>query len=442
MPAIINNAFRLFQTQNYLESFSETSPDIMYLFLGKASGWSGTSEGEYSGTGSDSSPPTPVDAAVTDYFNHSDMIGIKRINVADMSRVIRRVNWTTATVYVQWDPLQDSIQDLDFYVYTTGNNIYKCISNNGGAASTVMPTGTSTGILTTGDGYSWKYMYTASAARRIKWETINWIPVETLGSDDGSDQWDVQTAAVDGTIDRIGVTAGGSGYTTPVISGITEANPAVVTATGHGITNGTIVHIKDVVGMTEVNDLNFTITYIDANSFSIGVNSTGYTTYGSAGTINPAVSVTDADGSSATGTVTLSAGAVSAVTVSNVGSGYREQAVVTISDVGGSGATAKPFTSPINGHGSDAVTELGGYYVMLYSILAGDIGSGDIPVGDDFRKVGIIRNPEASAAPCTLDNYSGAEVDDDTGQILYVENRTPILRATGQTETVHIIISF
>ena len=43
-------------------------------------------------------------------------------------------------------------------------NVYKCLDNNGGAASTVEPTGTSTSILSTGDGYKWKYMYTLSAS--------------------------------------------------------------------------------------------------------------------------------------------------------------------------------------------------------------------------------------------------------------------------------------
>ena len=39
----------------------------------------------------------------------------------------------------------------------------KYLDNNGNATSTVgNSTGTSTSILTTGDGYKWKYMYTLS----------------------------------------------------------------------------------------------------------------------------------------------------------------------------------------------------------------------------------------------------------------------------------------
>ena len=47
-------------------------------------------------------------------------------------------------------------------------NVYKCLDNNGNAASTVEPTGTSSSILTTGDGYKWKYMYTLSATQQDK----------------------------------------------------------------------------------------------------------------------------------------------------------------------------------------------------------------------------------------------------------------------------------
>ncbi|RPI54219.1 MAG: hypothetical protein EHM49_03435, partial [Deltaproteobacteria bacterium] len=68
------------------------------------------------------------------------------------------------------------------------------------------------------------------------------------------------------------------------ITGITQANPGVVTCTGHGFETGDQVYIQSVAGMVEVNAATFTITAIDANSFSIGVNTTTYTPYTSAGT--------------------------------------------------------------------------------------------------------------------------------------------------------------
>ena len=43
------------------------------------------------------------------------------------------------------------------------------------------------------------------------------------------------------------------------ITGITQANPAVVTSSSHGYSNGDEVYITGVVGMTEVNGKNFKV---------------------------------------------------------------------------------------------------------------------------------------------------------------------------------------
>lgn len=73
-----------------------------------------------------------------------------------------------------------------------------------------------------------------------------------------------------------------------VITGITQANPAVVTSVAHGYSTGDVVIINTVVGMTQVNNsttgLVFTITKLTADTFSLnGVNSTGFTAWSSAG---------------------------------------------------------------------------------------------------------------------------------------------------------------
>ena len=69
------------------------------------------------------------------------------------------------------------------------------------------------------------------------------------------------------------------------ITGITQANPAVVTSNSHGFTNGDEVEISGVVGMTQVNGKRFTVAGVTTNTFQLsGINSTGFTAYGSAGT--------------------------------------------------------------------------------------------------------------------------------------------------------------
>ena len=68
------------------------------------------------------------------------------------------------------------------------------------------------------------------------------------------------------------------------ISAITKANPAVVTATSHGYSNGDHVWINNVVGMTEVNGRRYTVANKTTNTFQLsGVDSSSYTTYSSGG---------------------------------------------------------------------------------------------------------------------------------------------------------------
>ena len=70
------------------------------------------------------------------------------------------------------------------------------------------------------------------------------------------------------------------------ISGISKANPAVVTSNGHGFQNGDVVYITGVKGMEEVNDRTFTVANRTANTFQLsGEKSSKYDKYKSGGTI-------------------------------------------------------------------------------------------------------------------------------------------------------------
>ena len=76
------------------------------------------------------------------------------------------------------------------------------------------------------------------------------------------------------------------------ISGITQANPAVVTATSHGYSNGDEVLISGVSGMTEVNGKRFLVADKTTNTFElqdkdgVDINSTSFTAYASGGVSN------------------------------------------------------------------------------------------------------------------------------------------------------------
>ena len=75
---------------------------------------------------------------------------------------------------------------------------------------------------------------------------------------------------------------------TMLISTITQANPGVVgTVLNHGYANGQVVTFSGVGGMTALNTGSYTVTVIDQQHFSIGVNTTGYGAYTSGGQVLP-----------------------------------------------------------------------------------------------------------------------------------------------------------
>lgn len=73
------------------------------------------------------------------------------------------------------------------------------------------------------------------------------------------------------------------------ILGITQANPAVVSSTAHGYTDGDVVKIENVSGMQQVNDRAFIVagatgSPLAPNSFQLkSINSTNYTAFVSSG---------------------------------------------------------------------------------------------------------------------------------------------------------------
>ena len=114
------------------------------------------------------------------------------------------------------------------------------------------------------------------------------------------------------------------------------------------------------------------------------------------------------DGSSGTATVTVSGNAVTAVTITNPGSGYTF-ASIKASEIGNvSGADIDFIISPEGGHATDVVKELGGFYVMMNVNLTQVEGSGDFNTSNDFRRIVLMRNPtdsttSATATASTLD---------------------------------------
>ena len=445
MPAIITNAFRTYNADNFITAFGTNK---MYLMIGKASPWSGADLRQYTGSPTDTALPTPIDTTVAPFVHHNDMIAAKLINTSDVSHVIKRTDWTSGTVYTEYHHLQDDQIDQTFFVMTDQYNVYKCISNYGGAQSTIKPTGQTSGIVDTSDNYRWKFMFEVQQSEVLKYVTTDWIPVKYLTSDDGTAQWDVQQAAVDGALDHIDVTTGGTGYVnthtgTAQGGSATTIQLAATASATNDIYNGMTVYISSGTGDGQIKVIT---DYVGATKTATV--STWATNPGANSVYEVMPLVTISHGSetpvpTTTATARCSSvvgGVIKKIAMTNIGAGYR-YATATLTLGGGSGAVIEPRISPKNGHGKNAKTELGGAYVMMNVRLVGTEG-GDFTVGDDFRKVILIANPLASGSAATLSTYSGTELDDDSGEMIYVEYRAPINRASDQTEDVKLVVEF
>lgn len=81
------------------------------------------------------------------------------------------------------------------------------------------------------------------------------------------------------------VAVGTATAATKAITGITAANPPVVSIATHGYANGAIVYLDSIVGMTQLNKRAFVVANQTSGTFELkGVDATGYTAYASGGT--------------------------------------------------------------------------------------------------------------------------------------------------------------
>lgn len=261
MSALITDQFRIFLSKQFISSFdtqnvTEDKLNSLYVFVGRPQNWEDS-------TGGDSSPPDPVDSFESYSDIYDDMIAMKRILPTDILPVIRRINWippeqTTGGLGFTYDMYRHdysiynpsssgatSLYDADFYVVNSQYQVFKCIYNGtspsdpNGKPSTIEPTGTSNSIITTSDGYRWKYMYTLTVDQIIRFLSKDYLPVVQDES--------VSANTTSGEIDTILIINSGSGYN----NGVYENIP--VNGDGKG---GRVTIVIDGGRLTQINVLN------------------------------------------------------------------------------------------------------------------------------------------------------------------------------------------
>ena len=345
MSAIITEKFRQHNATQFFESFSESSKSLYYLFIGKATAFTTATT-----TGSDSSPPTPADAVgEIEYYAWDSMLAAKNIASSDITYALPRRNWTNGKTYDMYEHNISSsntstsgasnLYDSTFYFLTSDNRVYKVLDNNSGTAySGSEPTSESTSPFALG-GYVLKYMYSITSSEAAKYLTTDFMPVSTDTT--------VSAAATDGKIESLSITAG-SGYTNGTYYAAVYGD-----GTNAGGASGAIVRITVSGGAIA----SFGLTA--GTDTTIHAAGAGYTY----------------------GTVNLSSGYT-----------FSDSSLSSASAMGGSGGAVDVIISPKNGHGNDAVVELGGHYVMTATTLT-QAENDDLTTANDFRQVGIVVDP-------------------------------------------------
>jgi hypothetical protein len=408
MTTLITRKLQFNNAEQFKEEFAEPQPTISYVFIGNHVPYV-----------DENTPPSLSDTVVTEKQAWDNMYAAKRVTGNDVELVIPKVIWTANTKYRQYDDTSsiptllsaNTQQNLKpMYVITADRNVYKCLSNNSSANSTVKPTGdytSSNGNIATSDGYLWKYMFNVKPSN--KFLTDEWIPAPT--STDALDYGVNSQGVIDGELSTILVTQKGTNYrelsnikvdsftsgqstfrlanTSNVLSWFsipTLANLANMSISGTGLStgtyiskiylaNGVIVLSSDAFSTGGGNSNTVSITtrvYVDGDGVGINVYSTFSNT-------NINASQNDAN--------------VANIYTVTIGTNYSRANVLIFGS--GTGANARAILSPKFGHGYNPAKELNANNVMI-AVRIGEIDSsedGVISTSTTFRQFGLMRDP-------------------------------------------------
>jgi len=469
VAAIITNKFRIHNAQSFMEGFSEVADTKMYLGIGRPQSWD-----------NDNSPDTPLDTVAQEYYVWDDMLALKRVNSTDVSMATIRRNWVSGKYYDMYRHDYDgtttgvnidtgsattpaSLYDSNFFVITDDYNVYKCLNNTLNGAlqpSTYKPTGTSTSVITQPDGYVWKYMYTVAPADVLKFVSTDFIPVKSLGSDPGQNdsyytQYLVEDNASDGSIDWISMDQFGAGYTaTPTVEIIGDGVGATAVATLDGVTNS-------ITGVVITNPgSGYTWARVEIAS------------PGPTGTLAEATAIMAPKGGHGKDSVEELGGFYVMMNVRleyDDGAGdfpidndYRRISLVRDPTLVGGNTIASASTLIANKtiridnptgtfEVDEEIVDSQGARGTVVSVTAGtptliryyqtrEVGENVSATDNWMFTANETITGQSSGATGVVDSIDTADVNHDSGDIIYVENRRPINRAGDQIEDIKIIV--
>ena len=311
-------------------------------------------------------PPLPLDNQREKIGVYDEIIAAKRVTDAFARTVIRRYNWDLVAnpKFDMWRPDYsatpagggqvgkqtatgaDSISDAKFYVMNSDYEVFKCLYNGedltaGGAAAQEEPRTAganyngATGLYTetSGAGYIWKYMYTMPTDDVLRFLSSDFMPIVLPTN---NTRVAVEGLAVAGAIDV-----------------------ALIEDAGANFNDGTVY--TSIKGDGTGGVLELTISGGSITGVSVAARGQNYT--------------------------------YANVLLGN-GNLYSDQALTTgVGTPANATGAIEVVLPPQGGHGSDHEVELNGKRVMTNIRLTYAEGSGDFPVDNDFRRIGILKDP-------------------------------------------------
>ena len=432
------------------DQFNNLSTNNWFVSIGQPLPWPGATTGLATDEGE---TPLGEDTEFTETNFWQNVIAHKRVTNSDISMVIPKYDWISNKVYIPYRNNIDLFSDteiVEFYVVVDDERVYKCIDNNYGAKSTVPPTHTDSTIRKLSDNYRWKFMFSIPESKRKfitttsysalnEIERLGHIPVDYVKflklNDDRVLQWQTQQAATKGAID---FTELNQNYQPFLISTncllSTQSSNTISAAVSVGATTFNISstelynqnnYYKDMVLMIDSGAgegqrrIIKSYTTLGSGSGTVVVDplSVALVAATSKFSIVPNIFV-DGDGSSRNNALnpTTKTADITPIFGSSV-SGSANQTYIdsfemvdtgknytyaqlkvikglTFSNLysGNIADIGTPIISPYNGHGSNAVAELGAAKLMVV-VEYNQTENGILTVNNDFRQFGILKNP-------------------------------------------------
>ena len=402
----LQNKFRTDFAKNLLSSFNPLSDDNYFLFFGKSNSWS-----------DETTPPAVVDSVEEHFSALRNSLFAIRIDERNCSFVVPRINWTTGTVYDEYNDASD-LHDVSslksYYVLVDGDRVYKCIDNNDGEKSTEKPTFTGTYIFTTSDGYKWQFMYKLKENQK-EFLTDEYMPVSIAQKSDdtvGQLQYEVQTKAVDGLIYKVNVTPNDAVYEYSIRNPIVLKSDALTGTTGCFLPDD-----NDSISTDAGAYVGYVLYVFGGQGAEIGQlrRITAYDTATRELTVDPAIDQTifgrgnlipsriqifpeiliHGDGTGAEAYVGVNAdNKPDQVNIINGGREYKSAfATFPTTRSSGSVPTADIQIGPKGGHGSNILEEFDASRLMVRLLNENVENQIEIINVNDFRQFGIIKNP-------------------------------------------------